>query len=334
MAESGHVLLRFLTQKSQKYVSGFSILCMKLLLPDSICIIINVILIIRRDTVSKKLGLIGLGNMGSMILEQLLQMGVLNEEDLYIANRSRNKADSFAAKYPSVNVCESNSEIAKNCQNIIVCVEPVSVPEVILEIIPFLNEESYLMISTATVAYEDLHKLYNGKITKFMPTLNSSIRGGITLVCHNEPVTEDEKTFFENLMSNISEVKTIKEEDMNLCHNLTGSLPAIISEIMLEFTRAASKHSINVTSEEIEHLAMVSLAGASKLFIEKSMNFKDTIDRVSTKGGITYEGIKIYEKDLPPVFEKAFEATIGKYTDITEKVRHIIDNSLSNAPFK
>lgn len=283
-----------------------------------------------RDTVTKKLGLIGLGNMGSMILEQLLQMGVLKEEDLYIANRSRSKADGFAAKYPSINVCNSNAEVAQDCQKIIICVEPVNVPAVLLEIKPFLNEDSYLMISTATVAYKDLHKIFRGKITKFMPTLNSSVRGGITLVCHNEHVTDTEKTFFENLMSNISEVKTIKEEDMNLCHNLTGSLPAIISEIMLELVRAASNHSINMTSEEIEHMTMVSLAGASKLFIEKNMKFEDTINRVSTKGGITYEGIKIYEKNLPAIFEEAFDTTIKKYDDITNKVSCIIDEAVNN----
>lgn len=276
-----------------------------------------------------KLGLIGLGNMGSMILEQLLQIGALKEEDLYIANRSRSKADSFAVKYPSINVCNSNAEVAQDCQKIIICVEPINVPAVLLEIKPFLDKDSYLMISTATVAYVDLYKIFRGKITKFMPTLNSSVRGGITLVCHNELVTDTEKTFFENLMSNISEVKAISEEDMNLCHNLTGSLPAIISEIMLEFVRAASKHSINMTSEEIEHMTMVSLAGASKLFIEKNMKFEDTINKVSTKGGITYEGIKIYEKDLPAVFDKAFDTTIRKYDDITKKVKCIIDDVLA-----
>lgn len=274
---------------------------------------------------TKKLGLIGLGNMGSMILEQLLQIGVFKEEDLYIANRSRSKADSFASKYPSINVCDSNTEVARNCERIIICVEPVNVPKVLLEIKSFLDKDSYLMISTATVAYDDLYKIFRGKITKFMPTLNSSVRGGITLVCHNELVTDTEKTFFENLMSNISKVTVIREEDMNLCHNLTGSLPAIISEIMLEFVRAASKHSINMTQEELEHMTMVSLAGASKLFIEKNMKFEDTINKVSTKGGITYEGIKIYEKDLPAVFEKAFDTTIKKYDDITEKVRCLID---------
>ncbi|MDD2494604.1 MAG: NAD(P)-binding domain-containing protein [Tissierellia bacterium] len=272
-----------------------------------------------------KFGLIGLGNMGTMILDQLLNLNLLNEKEVYVANRSKEKLENFKKEYNSINLCD-NIEVAKNCRNIMLCVEPSNVPSVLLEIMPFLNENSYLMISTATVAYNDLYKIYKGKITKFMPTLNSTVRGGVTLVCHNELVLDEEKKFFEDLMSNMSEVQVIKEEDMNLCHNLTGSLPAIISELMLEFVRAASKHSINMTMEEIEHMVMVSLAGASKLFIEKDMKFEDTIKRVSTKGGITFEGIKLYEKKMPEIFNEAFDITIKKYDDITANVSKIIDD--------
>lgn len=273
----------------------------------------------------KNFGLIGLGNMGSMILDQLLKQNLLNEKNVYIANRSKEKLDNFKEQYNSVNLC-SNTDVAKNCENIMICVEPSNVPKVLLNIVPYLNENSYIMISTATVAYNDLYKIYKGKITKFMPTLNSSVRGGITLSCHNELVSDEEKNYFNQLMSSMSEVIVIKEEDMNLCHNLTGSLPAIVSEIMLEFVRAASKHSINVSMEEIEHMVMVSLAGASKLFIEKNMKFEDTIKKVSTKGGITFEGIKIYEKSLPDIFDEAFDTTIKKYNDITTNVSHITDD--------
>lgn len=274
---------------------------------------------------NNNLGLIGLGNMGSMILDQLLQIGILKESDVYIANRTRSKTDNFAGNYPSINICNSNQDVAHSCKRILICVEPVNVPAVLMEIKPYLDADSYLMISTATVAYTDLHKICSGKITKFMPTLNSSVRGGITLVCHNSNVTDNDKEFFEELMSNISEVNVIQEEDVNLCHNLTGSLPAIVSEIMFEFVRAASKHSINMTPEEIEHMTMVSLLGTSRLLAEKNMKFEDTINKVSTKGGITYEGIKIYQEKLPAIFEEAFDTTIKKYDDITNKVKDIID---------
>lgn len=274
---------------------------------------------------NNNLGLIGLGNMGYMILNQFLKLNLITQEDVYVSNRSIEKINKTKEIYPNINAYKDNTEVAKKCNKIILCVEPINVPSVLLEINPFLNSNTYLMISTSTVAYEDLYKIYKGKITKFMPTLNSTVGNGITLVCHNGLVTEEERIYFEGLMSKISEVKKIKEEDMNLCHNLTGSFPAIISEIMVEFINAASEYSVNITKEEIEHMVMVSLEGATKLFSEKTMKFEDTINKVSTKGGITYEGIKIYQQKLPEIFKEAFETTIKKYDEITKDAANIVN---------
>lgn len=274
---------------------------------------------------NRNIGLIGLGNMGHMILDQLLSLNLLKENEVYVSNRGREKLEAFKDSYKSVNLCESNIEVAKNCGRIMLCVEPLNVPAVLLEIKPYLNEESYLMISTSTVEYEDLYKIYKGKITKFMPTLNSTVRGGVTLACHNEWVSVDDKEYFEGLMSSISQVSIITEDDFNLCHNLTGSLPAVISEIMHEFVKAGAKHRVNITEEEIERMVKVSLLGSARLLVEKNLKFEDTIRKVSTKGGITYEGIKIYEKTLPPIFEQVFDITTKKYTAITENASRIVD---------
>lgn len=272
----------------------------------------------------KNIGIIGLGNVGSMLLDQLLKLKLLKEEDVYIANRSKEKINNFVSEYPSLNICESNEEIAKKCNKIIVCVEPINVPNVLLEMKPYLNEESYLMISTSMVASDDLYKIHNGKITIFMPTLISIVRSGVTIAFHNELVTIEDKNFFEGLMNGISEVKLLKEEDIKLSQNLTASFPGLFAEIMLEFVKSASKHSINISDEELEHMLLVSLEGAPKLLLERNLSFEETINRVSTKGGITYEGVKVYKKKLPAVFDEAFEATIKRYEDITENTSDAI----------
>ncbi|HEY8390812.1 MAG TPA: pyrroline-5-carboxylate reductase dimerization domain-containing protein [Clostridia bacterium] len=50
------------------------------------------------------------------------------------------------------------------------------------------------------------------------------------------------------------------------------------------------------------------------------MNFQDVISRVATKGGITEEGIKVFEKTLPQVFDEMFEQTLNRRKIISEKV--------------
>jgi len=274
---------------------------------------------------NNNVGIIGLGNVGSMLLNQFLKLNLLREEDVYIANRSKEKLNNFIKEYPALNICEDNAEIAKKCNKIFVCAEPVNIPAVILDMKPFLNEESYILVSTSMISHNDLNKIHNGKITIFMPTLISMVNGGVTLAYHNEFITEEDSKFFEYLMGSMSEVKVLEEEDINLTQNLTASFPGFFAEIMSEFVKAASKHTKHICDEELEYMLLVSLAGAPRLLLERNLSFEDTINRVSTKGGITYEGVKVYKEKLPAVFDEAFNATIKRYKEITKNTSDIIN---------
>ncbi len=266
----------------------------------------------------KKLGIIGIGNVGSMLLHKFIEMDVFKEENIYVANRSKEKLESLEKKYPLLNICSSNADIAKQCNNIILCVEPLNLPNVLLEIQQYLSVEKYLMISTSMVAHKDIYQFHEGSITIFMPTLISMVNGGVTLAFHNNHVTRDEVLFFTDIMQNFSEVKILSEEDINLSQNLTASFPGFFAEIMLEFVKAATKRSDSVSHEELEHMLLVSLLGASRLLLEKNMSFEETINRVSTKGGITFEGVKVFKEMLPQVFDAALNASMGRYDEITK----------------
>lgn len=265
----------------------------------------------------KEIGIIGIGNVGSMMLHKFTELNLLEEKSIYVANRSKEKLESLKKKYASLNVCDSNIELAKRCKNILLCVEPLNLPTVLLEIQPYINEETYLMISTSMVAHKDIYKFHEGSITIFMPTLISMVNGGVTLTSHNRHVDEGKKIFFDNIMGSFSEVKNVGEEDINLAQNMTASFPGFFAEIMLEFVKAASKRSNNVSDEELEHMLLLSLLGASRLLLEKNMSFEETIHRVSTKGGITYEGVKVFKEKLPEVFDAALDASTERYDEIT-----------------
>jgi len=117
----------------------------------------------------KEIGIIGIGNVGSMLLHKFIEMNLLEEENICVANRSTEKLESLEKKYPSLKICKSNEELVKRCSKIMICVEPLNLPKVLLEIQPFLSNDTYLMISTSMVAHRDLSKFHKGSITIFMP---------------------------------------------------------------------------------------------------------------------------------------------------------------------
>lgn len=278
----------------------------------------------------KEIGIIGIGNVGSMLLHKFIDLNIFNEEDIYVANRSVEKLDSLREKYPSMNICYNNIELAKKCDNILLCVEPLNLPKVLLEIKPHINDKTYLMVSTSMVKQEDIGKFHNGATTIFMPTLISMINGGVTIINHNNYVDEGKKKFFADMLSSFSEVKELDEEDIAISQNMTASFPGFFAEIMLEFVKSASKRSKNVSNEDLEHMLLVSLLGASRLLLEMDMSFEETIHRVSTKGGITYEGVKVFEKMLPEVFDAAIGANLSRYDEIAKIASENIEDILKD----
>lgn len=277
----------------------------------------------------RKIGIIGIGNVGSMFIQKFTEFNLFAEENIYAANRTVEKLHSLKEKYPLINICSSITDLAKKCSNILLCVKPLDLPYVLLEIQPYINDKTYLMVSTSMIKHEDIRKFHKGSITIFMPTLISMVNGGVSLVYHNDHVDEENKAYFYNLLSSFSEVKVLDEEDINLSQNMTATFPGLYAEIMLEFVKAASKRSNNVSDEDLEHMLLVSLLGASRLLLERNMSFEETINRVSTKGGTTNAGVTVLKRMLPEVFDATLDASITRHDEMSKAVSNSIDDLLS-----
>lgn len=114
------------------------------------------------------------------------------------------------------------------------------------------------------------------------------------------------------MLSRISKVKIIKEEDFDVGAELTSCAPGFITSIFQEFVNSALKHAKNLSREEISEMVVTTLYATSKLLLEKEMSFEEIIERVATKRGITEEGVKVLRESLPQVFDRMFEKTLTK----------------------
>ena len=70
----------------------------------------------ERETM--KIGVIGYGNMGSMIVNNILKLNLLlDDEELIVSNRHLNKFESLIEEYPeeNLNITSDNKEVATQC---------------------------------------------------------------------------------------------------------------------------------------------------------------------------------------------------------------------------
>jgi pyrroline-5-carboxylate reductase len=258
--------------------------------------------------------------MGSMIINGLLYANAVEIEDIIITSRTKSKLNKLILKYPQIEIAENNISLAEESDKIFLFVNTGEVKNVIDEIKDHISPDIHIIHISAGLSLDLLETIVSGKISRMIPSLTSEVGEGISLICHNKNVTEPEKKFVEDLFAHISSIKVISEDDFEVGSDLTSCAPAFIAYMMMSFARSGAEKS-NLSPEEAENMVIKTLYGTAKLLAKKEMSFEEIISRVATKGGITEEGIKLLEKELPPLFSDLFEKTLNKHEKVKANLK-------------
>jgi pyrroline-5-carboxylate reductase len=267
----------------------------------------------------EKVGFIGYGAMGSMIIRGFLRSGVLDESQMIITTRTMSKLATLTESYPEVEIAPNNITLAERSQKLFILVNTGMVKGVLGEIIDHVSVKTHIIYISAGLTIQNLEKIFPGKISKVIPSLTSEVNEGMSLIAHNQQVTFEDAKFVENIFKTISKVKIVNENEFGLGADLTSCGPAFISFIMMKFAETALERDI-FTTEEVEEMVTETLYGTARLLHEKDLKFEDVINQVATKGGITEEGLKVLDLELSPLFEKLFESTLKKYEKVEKEL--------------
>ena len=293
-----------------------------------------------------KIGVIGYGNMGSMIVNNILKLNLLLEdEELIVSNRHLNKFESLIEEYPdeNLNITSDNTEIAKSCEKILISVETPQFKEVMDEIAPCLNENTHIIYTCAGLNFNHIKSFYDGKLSLVIPTLASTVtsnnaisslsrRKGVTLVKHNSKVELQERLFVEDLFNEFSYVKKIdnpiyfnEEEDnlhptdneLEISTILTSCAPAFLA-IMIEKLAQTSSELAKVSKEEAEDMILKTIIGTALLKEDQSLSNEEIINKVATKKGITQEGVDLLDKKLTKINRELVKCLLNRFDEVKE----------------
>ena len=102
-----------------------------------------------------KIGIIGYGSMGKMLLWKFSSNGKIAKEDLYIANRTREKV----LEAESIAVVSDNSALASACDIVFVCVRPVDMKAVLSDIAASLKADALLVTLNGSITFDMIKKV-------------------------------------------------------------------------------------------------------------------------------------------------------------------------------
>ncbi|MCK4475661.1 MAG: pyrroline-5-carboxylate reductase [Methanophagales archaeon] len=268
----------------------------------------------------KRIGIIGVGNIGMAILRGLLDAEP--EVKIFVSDEKKEKLRYFEGDPESgsrVEVCESNEEVAKRSEVIILAVKPLDVRVVVKEIAPFMNEGKILISVAAGVPTGAIEE-YLGegrKVIRVMPNIGARVREAVCAICKGEYAEEEDEEIAKEILSAIGEVYSVKESDMDVITGLSGSgiafFAAVIDAMADGGVYEGLPRDLSVT------IAAKTAIGAAKMILagEKPSEIKAM---TASPGGTTIRGIYAMEsRDVKAAMMEAVIEATRRAREITEQ---------------
>lgn len=253
-----------------------------------------------------KIGIIGYGSMGKMLLWKFAESGI-GKQDLYVSNRTPKKlveAEEIA------NTCD-NKEAAGQADIVFVCVRPSDLKGVLEEIRDSIRSDALLVSLNGSVSFATIGKVISSKAAKVIPSLTAEIARSQTLVCFDDGVADEQKNALKGLLKCIGDVIELPENEMGMGSELVSCMPGFIASIFDVICKSAEGHT-SIPKEQIVRMVLSTMSATGDLMLQKNMTFEEVVNRVATKGGITEEGTKVVYDGFPQVADLLFERTLEK----------------------
>lgn len=260
-------------------------------------------------------GFIGYGNMGSAVISALISDGSLQEQDVVVHNRTPERLVGLVREHPGVQVADSLASMAGNVDGLFICVHSTAVPEIMAKLRDALPAVLHLITINGGVNIADLEAVHGGPVSKVIPSITIGTGRGITLISHGAKVTGPMAEELELLFSRSSKVVVLPEEEIGAATDMTSCGPGLMASMISHFASSGARVG-GLDPQEAMALTLEMLMGTAVLLSEERMAPSELAGRVATPGGITERGLKVLDAELPAIFDRMFEATGRRRTEV------------------
>lgn len=160
--------------------------------------------------ITKKLGIIGCGNMGGAILYGALESGVIAKENVFVYDINpamREKAAGWG-----VTLSADDAQVCRNADIILLAVKPQQAKDALAMCGDALNDKAMMSI-VAGITTERLQAMIDGtpRILRIMPNTPAMVYEGAFALCSDNDFTEDELAFAKAIYDTIGIVEMVPE---------------------------------------------------------------------------------------------------------------------------
>jgi pyrroline-5-carboxylate reductase len=265
----------------------------------------------------KVVGIIGVGNMGEVLIRGLIQSGKVKKKDIIVSDANLERLD-FISKTYGVRVAASNVDLVENATIIIIAVKPQNIDDLLGELSTSSHEKHLFISIAAGVTTERLAgKMHHQSgIIRVMPNAPASVLAGIAALCPGRNVSAADLQRAVSIFECIGKTVIIRNEAlMDVVTGLSGSGPAFVSLVIESLSDAGVQ--MGISRKEASLLAAQTVYGAAKMLLETECHPSELRDIVATPGGTTFAGLKMLEKgNFRSTIMEAVEAATARSREL------------------
>ncbi|MFA7255004.1 MAG: pyrroline-5-carboxylate reductase [Candidatus Omnitrophota bacterium] len=262
---------------------------------------------------NKKIGVIGVGNMGASILEGVLAKSLTTPSRVWVYDKALAKAKSFARRN-RVNQASSIVELLKKTDVVLLAMKPQDFVTFALEhrlsFRPGQNVISILAGMTTEKITKALGK--NVTVVRAMPNLGAKVGQSMTVICGKNRTA---LSWAETLFAGCGEVVTLPEKRLDLVTAMSGSGPAYFFHLMELLTDFGVKQGL--PAKVAQALAVQTGLGAALLAKGSEESCGELRQRVTSKKGTTEAALKTLQRGkFGKIFQRALGAAVKRSREL------------------
>jgi pyrroline-5-carboxylate reductase len=244
---------------------------------------------------NKTIGFIGYGKMAKAMIGGIIASKLIPVSDIWVSSRSDNKVVQAKATF-NINSTKDNKVVASNADILILAIPPNEYREVIDEIKTTVKDSTVIITVAAGITIEQVKAQFKKaiKVVRTMPNTPSFVGEGMTAICVDELVNNEDLERVRKLLGCFGAVEEIPEAKMDAIPAISGSSPAYVFMMIEAMADGGVKQGLS--REQSYRLAAQAVLGAAKMVLETGSHPGELKDQVCSPGGATIAAVATLEE--------------------------------------
>jgi pyrroline-5-carboxylate reductase len=240
-----------------------------------------------------KIGFIGGGNMAEALIKGLLA-GAVPAQLLVVSEPAPERQSHLSSRY-GITIADHNSQVAEQCQAVIIAVKPQIASWILQEVSAALPPETLLISIMAGVTTAAMEAAFPGavRVVRVMPNTPALVLEAASAIARGLHATDEDVSLTRRIFELVGKTWVVDEKLLDAVTGLSGSGPAYVMTFVEALADAGVKNGL--PRDIAIGLAAQTVYGTAKLLLETHEHPAVLREKVTSPGGTTIAGLHVLE---------------------------------------